>query len=614
MKAIQKELNILTVEDNPADLYFLQAMLKAGPLSIGNLYSTDRILEARELLNTRSIQLVLLDLSLPDSFGIESFFGIKGIVDDKVPIIILTGLADTNLALEAIKEGAQDYLVKGEFNENRLSRAIQYSLERIHNTEELRESNERYNMAIQATNDAIWDWNLATKEVFLVGDAYKKIFGYDIVNAVTPSQLWGDSLHPDDKNRVIHKLARFILEGKNNIWEQEYRLKRADGTYAYVHDRGYMMFSSHGKPIRIIGSIQDITHRKKSERDILDSEEKYRQMFYKNPCPAWIFDAETLLILEVNDAAIQKYGYNRQEFLQLNVTDIRAENVPDFFQESQHPAALCRNEQRIWRHKKKNGELLLTEITYYPIDYYGRTAIQVLSQDVTEKIRLQEELSQQQKLKQLHITEAVLSAQEKERSIIGAELHDNINQILATVKLYLDVAMAEPQPRMELLSKSRRNISSAIEEIRKLSKMLIAPSLKELGLKDSIDELIRNILIVKKMKIRFSTDGLDEEMISKDLRVAIYRIVQEQLNNILKHADASCVTIQLREKGRQISLLIEDDGKGFDVNCRRKGVGITNIISRAELFNGKVEIDSAPGKGCRVKVLLNTRLCIAENK
>jgi len=298
----------------------------------------------------------------------------------------------------------------------------------------------------------------------------------------------------------------------------------------------------------------------------------------------------------------------------LNVTDIRAENVPDFFQEPQHPAALCRNEQRIWRHKKKNGELLLTEITYYPIDYYGRTAIQVLSQDVTEKIRLLEELSQQQKLKQLHITEAVLSAQEKERSIIGAELHDNINQILATVKLYLDVAMAEPQPRMELLSKSRRNISSAIEEIRKLSKMLIAPSLKELGLKDSIDELIRNILIVKKMKIRFSTDGLDEEIISKDLRVAIYRIVQEQLNNILKYADASCVTIQLREKGRQISLLIEDDGKGFDVNCRRKGVGITNIISRAELFNGKVEIDSAPGKGCRVKVLLNTRLCIAENK
>ncbi|HEY4151185.1 MAG TPA: PAS domain S-box protein [Chitinophagaceae bacterium] len=614
MQAIQNALNILTVEDNDADRYLFQEMLKSGPLTIGNLYSTDRVQEAKELLNKHSIDVVLLDLSLPDSFGIDSYFEIKDVVEDRVAVIILTGTDDSNIALEAINKGAQDYLVKRDCNESLLSKTIQYSLERTHNREVLRQSNERYNMVVRATNDAIWDWNLVTGEVFLVGDTFKKIFGYDIVNAVTPRQLWGSALHPSDKGRVIHRLVRFIREGKNHIWEQQYQLRRADGTYAYVHDRGYMMFNAYGKPIRIIGSIQDITHRKKAEQDLLASEEKYRQMFYKNPCPAWIFDAETLLILEVNDAAIQKYGYSRHEFLQLNVTDIRAENMPDFFQEPDHAIALCRNEQRLWRHKKKNGEILLTEITYYPIDYYGRTAIQVLSQDVTEKLRLQDELAQQQKLKQLHITEAVLSAQEKERSIIGAELHDNINQILATVKLYLDVALADPNPRMELLCKSRKNISSAIEEIRKLSKMLIAPSLKELGLKDSIDELIRNILIVKKMKIRFAMNGLDEEILGKEERVAIYRIVQEQLNNILKYADASNVSIQLREKKRQISLLIEDDGRGFDINCRRKGVGITNIISRAELFNGKVEIDSAPGKGCRVKVLLNTREFVPESK
>lgn len=607
MQAIQKDLNILTVEDNEADLYLLQSMLKSTTLSIGELYTADRVREAKELLNTRPIHLVLLDLSLPDSLGIETFFGIRDVAAD-VPVIILTGLSDTNLALEAIKEGAQDYLVKGEFDENLLSKSIQYSLERTHNLEVLRQSNERYDMVIRATNDAIWDWNLVTNEVFLVGDAYKKIFGYDIVNAVTPHQLWGNALHPDDKNRVIHKLARFILDASSNIWECEYRLKRADGTWAFVHDRGYMMFNLDGKPIRIIGSIQDITHRKRSEEIIMASEEKYRQMFYKNPFPAWIFDPETLQILEVNDAAIIKYGYSRHEFLLLNIIDLRAENIPDFFQEPQHPAALCRNEPRLWRHRKKNGEPLLAEITFYPIDYYGRTAIQVLSNDVTEKIRLQEELAQQQKLKQLQITEAVLGAQEKERSIIGAELHDNINQILATVKLYLDVAIAEPQPRMELLSKSRKNVTSAIEEIRKLSKMLIAPSLKELGLKDSIEELIQNILIVKRMKIRFTTDGLHEETICRDQKVAIYRIVQEQLNNILKYAEAESVSIQIKEKAGQISLLIADNGRGFDINCRRKGVGITNIISRAELFNGKVEIDSAPGKGCRVKVVLNTKM------
>ena len=191
MQAIQRELNILTVEDNPADLYLLQTMLKSTTLTIGQLYTTDRICEARELLHTRSIQLVLLDLSLPDSLGIETFFGITEMAAAaEIPIIILTGLADTNLALEAIKEGAQDYLVKGEFDESHLSKSIQYSLERTHNLEVLRQSNERYDMVIRATNDAIWDWNLATNEVFLVGDAYKKIFGYDIVNAVTPCLLY----------------------------------------------------------------------------------------------------------------------------------------------------------------------------------------------------------------------------------------------------------------------------------------------------------------------------------------------------------------------------------------------------------------------------------------
>src|SRR5882724_798310 len=218
MQAIQKELNILTVEDNPADLYFLQAMLKSGPLSIANLYSTDRVKEAKDLLISHPIDIILLDLSLPDSFGIETFLEIRNLVEEHIPVIILTGLADTGMALEAIKDGAQDYLVKGEFNENLLSKAIQYSMERTHNMEVLRQSNERYNMVVQATNDAIWDWNLETHEVFLVGDAFKKIFGYDIVNAITPRQLWGSALHPDDKSRVMHRLARFIVEGKNNIW------------------------------------------------------------------------------------------------------------------------------------------------------------------------------------------------------------------------------------------------------------------------------------------------------------------------------------------------------------------------------------------------------------
>ncbi len=152
------------------------------------------------------------------------------------------------------------------------------------------------------------------------------------------------------------------------------------------------------------------------------------------------------------------------------------------------------------------------------MDYFGKPCMQVIVNDVTERIRLEKELALQHKLRQQQITEVVLGAQERERFELGQELHDNINQILATSKLYLDVAIEEKEPRIELLAKSRNNISMAIEEIRKLSKDLIVPSLNDLGLTQSIKELIRSIQSVGKMKIRLNISGLDEDALCRSRR------------------------------------------------------------------------------------------------
>ncbi|HVU97059.1 MAG TPA: PAS domain-containing protein [Puia sp.] len=479
-------LSILTVEDNPSDLFLLEHMIRSSGLSLRHFYSTDRIREAYALLAAKEIDLVLLDLTLPDSFGIHSFIYLKPVVQ-KIPVIILTGLSDTNVALEAIKEGAQDYLVKGELTESLLAKAIQYSLERKRTLEHLRLSNERFNTVVKATNDAIWDWDLVTNTVFMVGDTYKQLFGYDWVDSDIPQDHWESILHPDDRARVLEKQAAAIREGVAIKWEDEYRLRKRSGEYAHVHDRGYIMYSAEHRPVRMIGAIQDITLRKRAEEIVL------------------------------------------------------------------------------------------------------------------------KELAIQQRLKQQQITEVVLGAQERERFELGQELHDNINQILATCRLYLDVAIEEREPRLELLVKSRNNISMAIEEIRRLSKELITPSLNDLGLVQSIQELVRNIQMVGKMKIRLAISGLDENALLPEQKINVYRIIQEQLNNILKHAQAHSVMIELTKEEEQIRLLVVDDGRGFDPRMRRDGVGISNIISRAELYNGKVDIDSAPGKGCRLEVILNSK-------
>jgi two-component system, NarL family, sensor histidine kinase UhpB len=467
---------ILTIEDNPSDLFLLEHMLRDSGLDIRKFYSADRVREAYGLLNEHDINVVLLDLTLPDSLGINSFIYLKPVVQ-KIPVIILTGMSDTNVALEAIKEGAQDYLVKGELTESLLAKAIQYSIE-----------------------------------------------------------------------------------------------------------------------------------RKRTLEDLLASEEKYRQIFYKNPYPTWIFDLESLYIMEVNDAALEKYGFSKSEFCQLTVKDLHPPGEAELFLESIGSPALAKACDRIlWRHKNRSGAPMTVEITSHRIEYFGKRCMQVIINDVTERVRLEKELALQQRLKQQQITEVVLGAQERERFELGQELHDNINQILATSKLYLDVAIEEQEPRIELLAKSRNNISMAIEEIRRLSKELITPSLNDLGLIQSIKELIRGIQVVGKIKIRLILSGFDENSLLPEQKINIYRIIQEQLNNILKHAQASVVVIELTKVKEQVRLRIRDDGKGFDPRTRRKGVGISNIISRAELYNGKVEIDSSPGKGCRLEVVLNSK-------
>ena len=477
MKIKTNDLNILVIEDNPADFFLIESMLRSSTINIKGIHQASRVSVACSILETQAIEIIILDLSLPDSFGIESFLQIKSLARH-IPVIILTGLAESGIAIEALQQGAQDYLVKGEFKTDLLVRAIQYSIE-----------------------------------------------------------------------------------------------------------------------------------RKNAEEKIIISEEKYRQIFYKNPFPAWIYDLQDLRILEVNDAAIQVYGYSREEFLELTNESIKLDkNIA--MKQGVYNMASHEDQGRLCRHKSKNGKIIMAEITRYDVNFAGKTAGQVVINDITEKFRLEKELGKQQASKQQQITEAVFNAQEKERKGIGEELHDNINQILAASRLYLDCAVSQPEERLSLIRLGITNITLAIEEIRKLSKELIIPAFIKSAFRLSLEDLTTPIRQAKKINLKLETEDMDEANLSESLKITIYRIIQEQLNNILKYAEASEVMIRITCAPDCILLLVSDNGKGFDTLAGRKGVGITNITSRAEMFNGKVKIDSSPGNGCRLEVKLNMKAVV----
>jgi PAS domain S-box-containing protein len=227
--------------------------------------------------------------------------------------------------------------------------------------------------------------------------------------------------------------------------------------------------------------------------------------------------------------------------------------------------------------------------------------IYAIGQDCTEKVILQEQLIQQRVQEERTVMRAMIHGQEMEKIEIGKELHDNINQMLTTVKLYHEMILSNGNLDKNLLQKGSQILLAAIEEIRKLSKSLVAPGVDELSLADSVQDLVNTIKQGKEIIINFSVSQRKEELPVK-IKLTLFRIIQEQLNNILKHANAKTVNIQISDDAANIKLTIQDDGQGFDTSKKKNGIGLKNIISRAELYNGTVKIDSAPGKGCLLEV------------
>jgi signal transduction histidine kinase len=196
---------------------------------------------------------------------------------------------------------------------------------------------------------------------------------------------------------------------------------------------------------------------------------------------------------------------------------------------------------------------------------------------------------------------AVVDAQEKERAGIGAELHDNVNQLLATARLYINICLSRADNQKESLLKSQEYVSEAIEEIRRLSHALVGPTQDRImGLVPSIQDLILDISNTKNIKVDFKYSTFREERNEVGLKLVVYRIVQEQINNIIKHADASEISIVLKKEGKDLVVIIKDNGKGFDTSIQRRGIGLQNIDNRAKLYDGYVQIISSPGNGCEM--------------
>ncbi|KAA9038150.1 PAS domain S-box protein [Ginsengibacter hankyongi] len=430
------------------------------------------------------------------------------------------------------------------------------------------------------TQDNILEWSAETYHIFEIP-----------VGTNINYELFLQRVHPADRNKV-DKEWRSAL--KNGVYEIEHRIITPSGE-KWVSEKARFEFNKSKIAEAAIGTVQDITERKKIEVSIRESESLYKNIFNYSPFAIGIFEKKTSRLLEVNDTATELYGYSREEFLKLTAYDIRVEEEHSKLK-TQLSGENYARDKSISTHIKKNGEIFKVEPSISEINYKGKIAYLITIKDVTEKIKLQDEINLAKRNRQKEIVEA----QEKSRSEVGMELHDNINQLLAASGIYLKNVHAASERDKKLIDTGINIIAMANEEIRRLSASLVPPSLYNQSLAESIENFTHSF---KETGITYSLNiKINEETMPEGLKINIYRIIQEQFNNIIKYAEATKVKIALIQSGNSLTLDISDNGKGFNLEEKSKGIGLTNIIYRAEAYNGKAYIKTGEGHGCKIKI------------
>ena len=285
----------------------------------------------------------------------------------------------------------------------RVSTILQMLIENYRNKKEIEISQERYRLTNQATSDSIWDYDILKKKVYR-GNGFGKYFNQQVGFEDINLGKWEHNVHPEDVERAEKSLNDCLQDANSNYWTEEYRYLKNDKTYASVIDKGYIVRNSEKKAIRVVGALQDITEIKKNQDQLKQSQENYKNMFTHNPTPMWTYDLKTHCFTMVNDAALELYGYTRNEFLMLNLFSIRVKEEHEKLREMLKIVELQQSKKftNEWTHLKKNGSKIIVDVVSHPVLIYGRRSRLVAIHDVTEKKKARQEiLDQNQRLKEI---------------------------------------------------------------------------------------------------------------------------------------------------------------------------------------------------------------------
>lgn len=269
------------------------------------------------------------------------------------------------------------------------------AIERQRTQEKLVESTGRFRLVARATNDVVWDWNLVSDTIWW-NEAYQTLFGYPPDEIGPEIASWYDRIHPDDRQRVV-VAVRAVIDSGGQTWSDEYRFRRRDGSHALIYDRGFVIRDDDGKPVRMIGAMQDISERKATEEALREAEDRYRRLVELSPEP--IFVHQDMHYVYVNRAGVELFGAKSAE-------DLLGRHVLDFLHPELHE--LVRQRIRLQleqgvpaprieqRYLRVDGSEVEVEVSSAPFHFHGKPAVQVIARDIGARKHAERSLAELQ--------------------------------------------------------------------------------------------------------------------------------------------------------------------------------------------------------------------------
>jgi PAS domain S-box-containing protein len=477
--------------------------------------------------------------------------------------------------------------------------------------EELRQSEQRFRLIAETIAEVFWMADVELSRMIYVSPAYERVWGRSRESLYEDPRSFFDAVHEGDRERL-----HTAFEAKKNgySFKCEYRIVRPDGAVRVIWDSGYPIRDEEGRLTSYIGVAHDITERKRAEEALRSSRETLQKIIDGSSAVIFAKDLDGKYLF-INSLYEQLFHVSKNGIIGKTDRDLFPAEAATAFREADLKALQAGATIELEEKVPQDDGLHYYLSTKFPLyDNSGKPyAVCGLATDITERKRAEEKLRLYHE-QLLALTLELSRTEARERRSIAIDLHDTVGQALAVAKIKL--ALLQRAMPSGIIARDveevRSQLDQAIQYTRSLTVELSPPTLYDFDLEAALEDLASRIHGQHSLSVTVKKSGCARDELSEELRILLYRTVRELLMNVVKHAAASEASIAVQEDGGQISVIVEDNGKGFEaVNDlhpgRQGGFGLFSIRERLRLLGGRLEIESTPGKGARVVMTAPSR-------